>query len=111
MRRPSSAVADRSRPCSRMIEDRTLRFRSRAVVDALLTAGVESMRPVLREAGYGEESRPPGPEGLRGPGVLPGDPGGPLETAPGNRTLPGVQSTGARRCRREAPWPRRSITA
>ena len=33
------------------MEDQTLRFRSRAVVDALLTAGVETARPALREAG------------------------------------------------------------
>ena len=34
-----------------VIEDQTLRFRSRAVVDALLTGSVESTLPVLREAG------------------------------------------------------------
>ena len=34
-----------------MIEDQTLRFRSRAVVDAMLTASVETTRPVLRVAG------------------------------------------------------------
>ena len=33
------------------MEDQTLRFRSRAVVDALLTGGVETTRPALREAG------------------------------------------------------------
>jgi len=33
------------------MEDQTLRFRSRAVVDALLTAGVETTRPVLCAAG------------------------------------------------------------
>ena len=31
-------------------EDQTLRFRSRAVVDAMLTASVSSMRPALSEA-------------------------------------------------------------
>jgi len=40
------------------------------------------------------------PEGPREPGLLPGIPGGPiLETAPGNTTLTGAQSRGARRCR------------
>ena len=34
-----------------VMEDQALRFRSRAVVDALLTAGVEATRPVLRVAG------------------------------------------------------------
>ena len=34
-----------------VMEDQTLRFRSPAVVDALLTASVETMRPVLRVAG------------------------------------------------------------
>ena len=34
-----------------VMEDQTLRFRSRAVVDAMLTGSVASMRPVLREAG------------------------------------------------------------
>ena len=34
-----------------VMEDQTLRFRSRAVVDAMLTASVESTPPVLREAG------------------------------------------------------------
>ena len=33
------------------MEDQTLRFRSRAVVDALLTAGVETTPSALREAG------------------------------------------------------------
>jgi hypothetical protein len=34
-----------------VIEDQTLRFRSRAVVDALLTGSVQSTPPVLRVAG------------------------------------------------------------
>ena len=34
-----------------IMEDQSLRFRSRAVVDALLTGSVETTRPVLRVAG------------------------------------------------------------
>ena len=34
-----------------VIEDQTLRFRSRAVVDAMLAGSVETTRPVLRVAG------------------------------------------------------------
>ena len=34
-----------------VVEDQGLRFRSRAVVDALLTGSVETMRPVLCRAG------------------------------------------------------------
>ena len=33
-----------------VVEDQTLRFRSRAVVDAVLSASVSSMRPALCEA-------------------------------------------------------------
>ena len=34
-----------------VVKDQALRFRSRAVVDALLTGSVETMRPVLSQAG------------------------------------------------------------